>query len=120
MDFSKPVDSGKNSIDISIENITSTMRLSDDIPHPNGGILIISDGVMHMLPAAYSDGNDTTTYPKNKVWNFDLESREWDVQDSGFEVQVQSAAVAFDAEKEVGWYYGGNVMLNPSNKLGKM
>ena len=43
----------------------------------------------------------------NKVWSFDLNSHEWDVHDSGIEGHAQGTAVAFDAEKQVGWYYGG-------------
>ena len=123
MDFSKPVDVNENSIDISIENITTAIRLPDNVPVLRGGVLLISDGVIHMLPGMYVDGNpnDATTYPKNKVWNFDLESQEWDVQDSGILDQTEGTAVAyddavaFDADKQVGWYYGGNVMLNPPN-----
>ena len=119
MDFSKPIDPGQNIIDISTDNITTAIRLPDNIPRLEGSTLLISDGVMHMLPGRNVDLNitdadgkilDATKYRANltnKVWNFDLESQKWEVHISGVEDQAQLAAIAFDAEKEVGWYYGG-------------
>ena len=74
---------------------------------------------MHMLPgrnAFYSiadaDGNalNTTIYQAKlagKVWDFDLKSQKWGVHASGIKDQAELAAVAYDAEKQVGWYYGG-------------
>ena len=125
MDFSKPVDSSKNIIDIRTDDITTTIRLPDSIPRLYSGALFISDGVIHILPgrqskytianadgnildpAAYSNSTMFRTNPANKVWNFNLESNKWDLNVSGIEGCTQSVAVAFDAEKEVGWYYGG-------------
>ena len=72
-----------------------------------------------MLPGGHSDyrstdagGNDlsNTTYHTNltnRVWSFDLRSRQWNDYTSGIEVQSVGAAVAFDTERQVGWYYGG-------------
>ena len=99
MDFSKPVSSSQNSIDISTDNITTAIRLPVDIYH---GVLFISDGVMHMLLA----------YSKNTVWNFNLKTQKSEVQDSGIQYQPYRAAIAFDTEKQVGWYYGGQMESN--------
>ena len=120
LDFSKPANSSKNSIDISTDSITTAIRLPDNIPRLESGALFISDGVMHMLPGTHAyyniadeDGNilnNTTSYRTNltnRVWNYDLKSQKWDVQDSGVGDQAHNPAVAFDAEKQVGWYYGG-------------
>ena len=72
----------------------------------------------HVINEIYdADADDNTlnittgrVYLKNKVWNFDLKSQKWDVQDSGIEDEdIVGSAVAFDAEKQVGWYYGGFV-----------
>ena len=131
LDFSKPVDPSIDSIDISTNNITTATRLPDNIPRLEHGTLLISDGVMHMLPGTHSYweiadeyGNvlNTTTYRTdltNNVWDFDLQSQNWDVQVSGVEHRAQDAAVAFDAENQVGWYYGGFVApdhyLNATN-----
>ena len=118
MDFSKPVDSSKDSIDISTDKITTPIRLPDNVPRLNPGVLWISDGVMHMLPGedishkggiADEDGNIISMNPPNltnRVWNFDLKSQKWDVQVSGVENRVDPAIV-FDTETQVGWYYGG-------------
>lgn len=123
MDFSKPVNLSNNSIDIRTDNITTVIRLPDDIPRLEGATVLISDGVMHMLPGEHAfnnigdvDGNplNITTYRTNltnKVWNFDLQSRRWDVYASGVD-QAKGASVAFDAEKQIGWYYGGLDMQN--------
>ena len=119
LDFSRPADSTKNSIDITTDNITRAIRLPDTIPRLEGAVLLISDGVMHMLPGRNihlnitdTDGNilNTATYGTNlagKVWDFDLTSQKWGVQVSGIGDQAKDVAVAFDAEKQVGWYYGG-------------
>lgn len=119
------MDSSKNIIDISTDDITTAIRLPDNIPRLYAGALFASDGVLHMLPGQMSDdtiadadGNildagaylNSSTYrtdPCNKVWSFNLESQKWDVGVSGIEVCLWDAAVAFDAEKQVGWYYGG-------------
>ena len=93
MDFSKPVNPSQNSIDISTDNITTAINL--DI-YFDDGALFISDGVMHMLTF-----DDT---PK-RVWNFDLKTHKLDVQDSGVQGLSQVGAIAFDTEKQVGWYY---------------
>ena len=119
MDFSKPVDPSKNSIDISTDNITTAIRLPDTIPRLGGATVLISDRVMHMRPGtpayykiadAYGNELNTTTYRTNlthRVWNFDLESQQWDVQTSQFDENPSYGVVAFDSEKQVGWYYGG-------------
>ena len=96
MDFSKPVNSSQNSIDISTDNITTDIHLPVYI---DDGALFISDGVMHIL----------TYDTPSKVWNFNLKTQESDVQDSGIQYQAQGVSIAFDAEKQVGWYYGGVV-----------
>ena len=125
MDFSKPLDSSKNSIDISTDSITTAIRLPDNIPRFELGNLFISDGVVHMLPGSYSDfkivdGYGTflsnTTYHTNltnRVWNFDIGSQEWSVDVSGAEGLINNAASAFDTEKQEGWYYGGNLFHGP-------
>lgn len=119
------MDPSKNSIDISTDLITIAKRLPDDVPLLVGAILIISDGVMHMLPGdqvypeivADEDGNIhnySTWYDSdlvNRVWHFDLEAQKWRVRDSGIEDPTSGAAVAFDEEKQVGWYYGGYHLL---------
>ena len=106
IDFSKPVSSSQNVIDIRIDNITTAIHLPDNIPRISGGALFISDGVMHMLP-----GWNTMQYKTNltnRMWNFDLETQKWDIQTSGIQDPVgdTSATVAFDTRKQVGWYYG--------------
>ena len=103
------MNSSKNSIDITTDSVISGIDLSsDNIPALQGATLFISDGVMHLLPGGFGDYRNTyQTDLRNKVWNFDLKSLEWSVQVSGIEHQVQFAAVAFDAEEQVGWYYGG-------------
>ena len=98
MDFSKPVNSSQNSIDISTDNITTDIRLPDAF---YDGALFISDGVMHMRPGTFT----------NTVLNFNLKTQKLDVLYSGIQYQAQSAAIAFDTEKQVGWYYGGVVEL---------
>ena len=117
MDFSKPVNSSTNNIDISADNITIAIHLPDIIPRLSNGALFISDGVMHMLPGEYSvsrtpsaddnrlgiSGNDLPSM----VSNFNLTSREWVIEVSKIEDNILSAAIAFDAEKQVGWYCGG-------------
>ena len=120
VDFSKPVGSSSDSIDISTDSITTAIRLPDNVPRLEGGVLWISDGVMHLLPG-YSDpgknivdedGNiiDIPTFSSsnltNKVWNFNLKSRKWNVQVSGVE-DTHYPAVAFATKTQVGWYYGG-------------
>ena len=117
-DFSKPVDPSKNSIDISTDKITMAIRLPDDVPRLERGILFVSDGVMHMLPGAHvywqiadiygNILNETAYRPKlaNRVWHCDLKTQQWNVSDSGVD-RARGAAVAFDVEKQVGWYYGG-------------
>ena len=100
MDFSKPVNSSQYSIDISTDNITTAIRLP---VHINDGALFISDGLMHLLPGGYND----TTNSTNMVWNFNLKTQKLDVQYSGIQSQASGAAIAFDIEKQVGWYYGG-------------
>ena len=118
MDFSKPVDSSKDSIDISTDRITTPIRLPDSVPRLEGGVLWISDGVMHMLPGMYApvhytaneDGNMINiTFPilTNNVWTFDLKSQKWDVQVSGVEDGPTYPAITFDTKTQVGWYYGG-------------
>ena len=57
MDFSKPVNSSQNNIDISTNNITTAIRLP---VHINDGALFISDGVMHLLPGGYNDTTNST------------------------------------------------------------
>ena len=129
VDFSGPVDSSKDTIDISTDMITIPIRLPDDVPRVEDGVLWISDGVMHMLPGVllvestfdeYWDSPttvtavpDTTPLPpptssslSNKIWNFDLKTQTWDVQVSGVEDTVHPA-IAFDTKTQVGWYYGG-------------
>ena len=113
VDFSKPFNSSKNIIDIRTDSITTAIRLPDSIPCLLAGTIYISDGVMHMLPGGYSDILkifDPTTNRvdlTNMVWNFNIENQEWDIQVSGIEDNIQYTASAFDAEKQVGWYYGG-------------
>ena len=97
MDFSKPVNSSQNNIDISTDNITTDIHLPVYI---EDGPLFISDGVMHIL--TYED-------TPSKVWNFNLKTQESYVQDSGIQDQAQGVSIAFDTEKQVGWYYGGVV-----------
>ena len=121
MDFSKPVDSTKE-IDISVDNISIAIRLPDNVPRLGGASVLISDGIMHMLPGTHAYFNITDasgslllttahrTNLKNKVWNFDIESRKWDVQVSGITDLASYTAVAIDAEKQIGWYYGGWVL----------
>ena len=102
MDFSKPFNSSQNSIDISMDNITTDIHLPVYI---GDGALFISDGVMHMLSRRYDD----TTNFTNTGWNFNLQTHKLDVQDLGIQDQAQGASIAFDTEKQVGWYYGGIV-----------
>ena len=97
MDFSKPVNSNQNSIDISTDNITTDIRLPGSF---YDGALFISDGVIRIL--TYED-------TPSKVWNFNLKTQKSDVQDSGIQDQAQGVSIAFDTEKQVGWYYGGVV-----------
>ena len=92
MDFSKPVNSSQGSIDITTDNITTVIRLPTYI---NDSAIFISDGVMHLLPGG---------------GNFNLNTQTLDVQDSGIKYQATGAAIAFDTEKQVGWYYGGVVV----------
>ena len=106
IDFSKPVSSSQNVIDIRTDNITTAIHLPDSIPRISGGALFISDGVMHMLP-----GWNTMQYEANltdRMWNFDLETQKWDIQTPGIQETSKgtSATVAFDTMKQVGWYYG--------------
>ena len=118
LDFSKPVDPSQNSIDIRTDHITIAIRLPDDVPRLEHGILLISDGVMHMLPGDQADqefiadeAGNILNYSHinlvNRVWDYNLEARQWSVHDSGIEEPLSGAAVAFDVEKQVGWYYGG-------------
>ena len=118
LDFSKPVDPSKNSIDIRTDNITIAIRLPDDIPRLENAILLISDGVMHMLPGDQAleqfiadEAGNIRNYSHmdlvNRVWDFNLEAQQWSVHDSGIETPLSGTAVAFDVEKQVGWYYGG-------------
>ena len=109
MDFSKPVNSNQNSIDISTDNITTAIRLPSSF---YDGALFISDGVMYMIPGdnRFLFSENTTNFT-NTVWNFNLKTRELDVQDLG-QGHAQEAAIAFDTEKQVGWYYGGVVGSN--------
>ena len=102
MDFSKPFNSSQNRIDISTDNITTAIRLPIST-YIYEGTLFISDGVMHMILGEYLDGKIT------KVWNFNLKTQKLDAQDSGFQYQPVGAAIAFDTEKQVGWYYGGMI-----------
>ena len=126
MDFSKSVDPSKNSIDISTDHITKAIRLPDEVPRLLGAVLIISDGVMHLLPGdwvyqeiiADEDGkihNRSGSWFDsdlvNVVWHFDLEAEKWRARDSGIEDPTSGPAVAFDEEKQVGWYYGGYHIL---------
>ena len=118
MDFSKPVDSSKNIIDISTDNITTTLRVPPDIPILSDGTLFISDGVMHMLPGiiyspnGYTEAVVVPSMGINQGLNFNVESKKWDIEISGMERSISRAAIAFDAEKQVGWYYGGRTSLN--------
>ena len=105
MDFSKPVSSSQNSIDISTDNITTDIRLP---VYFDEGVLFISDGVMHMLLGGYK----YTAPSKNTIWNFNLKTQKSEVQDSGIQYQPYRAAIAFDTEKQVGWYYGGQMWSN--------
>ena len=122
VDFSKPVNSSKTTIDISTDRMTTAIRLPDNIPRLADGTLFISDGVLHMLPGGHSiygtataDGDlreitDSITIQTNltnQVWNYNLGNQKWDMRVSGIENNIQYAAIAFDAEKQVGWYYGG-------------
>ena len=124
VDFSEPVDSGTDSIDISTDKITIAIRLPDNIPRLYGGVLWISDGVLYMLPGDYEYYWNTadeygnminmtvmTTFPDltNKVWSFDLESQKWDVHVSGVEINSMHPATGFDTKTQVGWYYGGSL-----------
>ena len=99
MDFSKPVNSSQNSIDISTDNITTAIRLPTNI---NDGAIFISDGVMHLLPEG---------------WNLNLKTQKLSRQGSEVQYYVNSAAIAFDTEKQVGWYYGGMVNLNDGSSI---
>ena len=67
---------------------------------------------MHLLPGGY----DYATSFTNAVWNFNLKTQKLDVQDSGIQDQAQGAAIAFDTEKQVGWYYGGAVKSNDGDR----
>ena len=119
VDFSKPDDPSKTSIDISTDNITTAIRLPDNVPRLEGAALFISDGVMHMLPGTHGfyniedengNGHNTTTYRTNltdKAWDFDLKSQKWSVHVSEMEDRPQYPAIAFDSQKQVGWFYGG-------------
>ena len=119
VDFSTPGNRNENSIDITTDNITTAIRLPDNIPRLTGATLLISDGVMHMLPGTHAffniadaEGNplDITTYRTNltnKAWSLDLNNWEWNVYVSGVEDRPRGAAVAYDDEKQIGWYYGG-------------
>ena len=98
MDFSKPVNSSQNSIDISTDNITTAIRLPTST-YIYEGTLFISDGVMHMFT------HDATPLI-NMVLNFNLKTQGFGARSSGQE-EPQGAAIAFDTEKQVGWYYGG-------------
>ena len=93
MDFSKAVNSSQNSIDISTDNITTAIRLPTT--YINDGAIFISDGVMHLLPEGL-DFNLTTQSSTSL----------------GYEFLVNRATIAFDTEKQVGWYYGGIEPLN--------
>ena len=108
MDFSKPFNSSQNSIDISTDNITTDIHLPVYI---DDGALFISDGVMHMLSRAYTYDDAKTSFT-NMGWNFNLKTQKLDVQYSGIQYQTYGVAIAFDTEKQVGWYYGGIVVLN--------
>ena len=128
VDFSEPLDSSEDSIDISTDRITTTIRLPDNIPRLEDGIVWISNGFMYMLPGDYilSDetadeyGNIITIKTpglkdghwnlKNKVWNFNLSSQAWGVEVSGLGEEYNNpelSAAAFDAKTQVLWYYGG-------------
>ena len=122
VDFSKPANSSNSTIDISTDRITTAIRLPDNIPRLTDGALFISDGILHMLPGAHSvygtadeygyihgitDSFTIQTNLTNQVWNYNLANRKWDIQVSGLEDNIQYAASAFDAEKQVSWYYGG-------------
>ena len=107
MDFSKPVNSSQNSIDISTDNITIDIRLSSSLS-PDGA-LFISDGVMHML---FGDYLEVTINATTKALNFNLKTQKLNLQDLGIQDQVEGTAIAFDTEKQVGWYYGGIVQQN--------
>ena len=98
MDFSKPVNSSQDSIDISTDNITTDIRLPDAF---YDGALFISDGVMHLFPGGYN----YTTNSSNTVWSFNLKTQKFYVQDPGIQYNLMGAAIAFDTEKQVGWYY---------------
>ena len=39
------------------------------------------------------------------------------IQDSGIKYQATGAAIAFDTEKQVGWYYGGMVELSDGSSI---
>ena len=66
---------------------------------------------MHMLPGWNTVQNFTgvqyETNLTNRVWNFDLETQEWDIQTSGIQDKAEgtSANVAFDTRKQARWYY---------------
>ena len=105
MDFSKPVNSSQNSIDTSTDNITTDKYL--DVSFDDGA-LFISDGVMHLLPGGYNATTNFTTIG----WNFNLKTQKLDVLDSRIQYLPGGAAITFDTEKQVGWYYGGIVALN--------
>lgn len=62
----------------------------------------ISDAYGNILNNTLSEANFT-----NRVWDFDLKTQKWSVSDAGNGDQPQDAAVAYDLEKQVGWYYGG-------------
>ena len=125
VDFSDPGDPSKGSIDIMTDKITTPIRLPLNVPSLSGGVLWISDGVMHMLPGTYLSNSNYTTdefgniipitnrpYLTNKVWNFDLKSQKWDVGGSGVEENTVNPAIAFDAKTQVAWYYGGRSRLS--------
>ena len=94
------------------DSITSAIRLPDNIPHLESGTLLISDGVMRMLPGKNASSNIVEKYGNDPVWSFYLKSQRWHTHDSGIKDHALGTAVAFDAEKQIGWYYGGFYRAN--------
>ena len=50
---------------------------------------------------SFDSSNDT-----HNIWNFDLRSQKWGVDSSRIQNRLPGTNVAFDAEKQEGWYYG--------------
>lgn len=116
LDFTKSVNLTRH------DPVTSFYRLGNDVPRIKWGNVFVANGKLRMFGGEHEyydimdENGDYMTDPElrpdltNKIWTVDLETKHWEVGNSGMQSTTAGrTSVAYDEKNEVGWMYGGLV-----------